>query len=104
MTEFSDKTLVCRDCGKEFIFSVGEQEFYKDKGFENDPVRCPECRTARKHAKVKGKKSFEPLVEVTCDSCKQHIEYIPINDIGSTLLFQVSQRLSNTQINLIEMD
>lgn len=42
--------------------------------------------------------------DVTCDSCKQHIEYIPINDIGSTLLFQVSQRLSNTQINLIEMD
>ena len=42
--------------------------------------------------------------DVTCDSCKQHIDYIPINDIGSTLLFQVSQRLSNTQINLIEMD
>lgn len=70
MTEFADKTLVCRDCGKEFVFTVGEQEFYKDKGFENDPVRCPECRSARKHAKSKGKKSFEPLIEVTCDSCK----------------------------------
>ena len=43
-----DRTLVCKDCGKEFIFTVGEQEFYKEKGFDNDPVRCPDCRRARK--------------------------------------------------------
>jgi ssDNA-binding Zn-finger/Zn-ribbon topoisomerase 1 len=43
-----DRTLVCKDCGKEFIFTVGEQEFYKEKGFDNDPVRCPECRKSRK--------------------------------------------------------
>ena len=43
-----DRTLVCKDCGSEFVFTVGEQEFYKEKGFENDPVRCPECRKARK--------------------------------------------------------
>ena len=43
-----DKTLVCKDCGREFIFTVGEQEFFKEKGFDNDPVRCPECRKARK--------------------------------------------------------
>ncbi|KYH29219.1 MULTISPECIES: zinc-ribbon domain-containing protein [Clostridium] len=44
----ADKTLVCKDCGKEFIFTEGEQQFYKEKGFENDPVRCPECRKIRK--------------------------------------------------------
>ena len=43
-----DKTLVCKDCGKEFVFTVGEQEFYKEKGFDNEPVRCPDCRRARK--------------------------------------------------------
>ena len=43
-----DETLICKDCGKEFVFTVGEQEFYKEKGFENDPVRCLECRKARK--------------------------------------------------------
>jgi DNA-directed RNA polymerase subunit RPC12/RpoP len=43
-----DKTLVCKDCGKDFIFTVGEQEFYKEKGFDNEPVRCPDCRRARK--------------------------------------------------------
>lgn len=43
-----DKKIICKDCGKEFIFTEGEQEFYKEKGFENDPVRCPECRKTRK--------------------------------------------------------
>ena len=43
-----DKKIICKDCGKEFIFTVGEQEFYKEKGFENEPVRCPECRKAKK--------------------------------------------------------
>lgn len=47
----ADRTLVCKDCGKEFVFTEGEQEFYKEKGFENDPVRCPECRKARKNAR-----------------------------------------------------
>ena len=44
----TDKTIVCRDCGNEFIFTVGEQEFYKEKGFENEPVRCADCRRAKK--------------------------------------------------------
>lgn len=47
----ADKTIECKDCGKEFIFTEGEQEFYKEKGFENDPVRCPDCRRARKNDK-----------------------------------------------------
>ena len=43
-----DKNLVCKDCGKEFVFTVGEQEFFKEKGFENDPVRCRKARKAQK--------------------------------------------------------
>jgi len=43
-----DKTLVCRDCGYDFTFSEGEQSFYAEKGFTNDPVRCPTCRKAKK--------------------------------------------------------
>lgn len=46
-----DKTIVCKDCGEEFVFTEGEQEFYKEKGFENDPVRCANCRRARKQEK-----------------------------------------------------
>ncbi len=45
---FEDKTLVCRDCGNDFTFTAGEQEFYEQKGFTNEPQRCRDCRQARK--------------------------------------------------------
>ena len=45
---FEDKTLVCKDCGKEFVWTAGEQEFYASRGFENQPQRCKPCRDARK--------------------------------------------------------
>mgnify|MGYP001059145679 CR=1 FL=1 len=45
--EFKDETLKCKDCGAEFVFTAGEQQFYQEKGFSN-PVRCSECRKARK--------------------------------------------------------
>ena len=44
----TDKTMTCKDCNAEFIFTVGEQEFYKEKGFENEPQRCLDCRRAKK--------------------------------------------------------
>ena len=49
---YEDKTLVCKDCGNEFVFTAGEQEFYAEKGFVNEPpfkpredrpVYCSEC-------------------------------------------------------------
>jgi len=48
---FSDETLMCRDCGKEFAFTAGEQEFYASRGLLNKPSRCPDCRAARKSAR-----------------------------------------------------
>lgn len=45
--EKQDKVIVCRNCGKEFTFKVGEQRFYEEKGFA-EPVRCKECRDKRK--------------------------------------------------------
>ena len=46
-----DKTLICCDCGDEFVFTAGEQEFYKEKGFDNEPKRCKVCRDKKKAAK-----------------------------------------------------
>jgi CxxC-x17-CxxC domain-containing protein len=45
---FQDKTLVCRDCGQDFVFTAGEQEFYQQRGLTNEPGRCADCRRARK--------------------------------------------------------
>ena len=49
-----DKTLTCRDCSEEFTFTAGEQDFYQQKGFTNEPTRCPTCRTARKRSRDGG--------------------------------------------------
>lgn len=46
----ADRTLVCKDCGKEFVFTEGEQAFYEERNF-TEPTRCPECRKARKQQK-----------------------------------------------------
>ena len=46
--KMSDKTLICSDCGAEFVFTQGEQDFYAEKGFTNEPKRCPECRKLKK--------------------------------------------------------
>ncbi len=48
MEELQDITLTCVDCGKEFVFTVGEQNYYKEHGLENQPKRCADCRRARK--------------------------------------------------------
>ena len=47
---YEDKTLVCKECGKEFVFTAGEQEFYAERGFQNEPQRCKSCRDTRKNA------------------------------------------------------
>ena len=51
---YSDKTITCKDCGTAFTFTAGEQEFFAEKGFDNEPTRCKSCRTARKNAPKTG--------------------------------------------------
>lgn len=51
---FTDKVLTCRDCGEQFTWTAGEQEFYQSRGLLNPPTRCPSCRSARKAAQGSG--------------------------------------------------
>ena len=60
-----DKTLVCADCGQQFVFTASEQEFYEQKGFTNEPKRCPACRRARKQERNSNRKMF-PAVCAQC--------------------------------------
>jgi len=67
-----DKTLVCRDCGKDFTWTASEQEFYKQKGFENEPVRCASCRALKKArmGNATGGGSYQrQSFEITCADC-----------------------------------
>jgi CxxC-x17-CxxC domain-containing protein len=45
--EFQDKTLKCIDCGADFVFTAGEQLFFHDKQFKNEPKRCKSCKSKR---------------------------------------------------------
>jgi CxxC-x17-CxxC domain-containing protein len=52
-TVFQDRLLTCLDCGGEFIFTAGEQLFFHDKQFKNDPKRCKPCKSRRAGASAK---------------------------------------------------
>lgn len=78
---YEDKTLTCRDCGNQFTFTASEQEFYASKGFEHEPSRCPECRTARKqsrngNSRGRGDYGRQPreMFTATCARCGQPAE------------------------------
>ncbi|MCL2772873.1 MAG: zinc-ribbon domain containing protein [Oscillospiraceae bacterium] len=62
---YQDKTIVCKDCGQDFIFTAGEQEFYAERGFQNEPQRCKNCRDRRKDS-VKPQKEMHVT---TCAKC-----------------------------------
>ena len=68
MVQFEDKTLVCRECGDSFIFSVGEQEFYQSRSLMHEPARCPSCRAARRRT---GDSPDQPrtMHPAVCASC-----------------------------------
>jgi len=48
--EFQDKILKCIDCGADFVFTAGEQLFFHDKQFKNEPKRCKKCKEKRAQA------------------------------------------------------
>src|SRR5258707_4692509 len=66
---YQDRTLTCRDCGQDFTFTVGEQEFYASRGLTNLPGRCPECRAARRSGGGRGQcYSARPRAEKISDT------------------------------------
>lgn len=72
---FEDKKLVCRDCGVQFVWTAGEQDFFSSKGFTNVPSRCPECRKKNRSGKkddrrttVSNNKPTETF-DIKCKEC-----------------------------------
>ena len=75
---YEDKVLKCKDCGQDFVFTAGEQEFYAERGFQNEPQRCKSCRDARKSA-ARGNRE---LFTTTCANCGKEakVPFQPSND------------------------
>ena len=82
---FDDRTLACKECGAEFVFTAGEQEFYERKGLIHDPTRCPSCRAERRRTRPDGDMGgggggfgggggTRTLYPVVCASCGKDTE------------------------------
>ncbi|MGE5557446.1 MAG: zinc-ribbon domain containing protein [Bacillota bacterium] len=69
--ELQDKVLKCKECEGEFVFTAGEQEFYAEKGFVNEPSRCKDCRQKRKMERMQRNREMH---EVVCASCGKTTE------------------------------
>ncbi len=74
----SEKNLACVDCQNSFIFSPGEQEFYRNRGFMHEPKRCPNCRTS-KRLRNEGKEGV--ATEIVCMECSTRttVPFLPKN-------------------------
>jgi CxxC-x17-CxxC domain-containing protein len=79
---FTDKTLICADCGQEFTFSADDQEFYSSRGF-SDPKRCRSCRAQRRTGRegegggaggggfMRAPRPDREMFDVVCSNCGQ---------------------------------
>ena len=77
---FEDKTLVCKDCGAEFIFSAGEQEFYAEKGFQNEPTTLQGMQERSQEPAATANK--REMYDAVCAECgaPTKIPFVPKND------------------------
>ncbi|MBP2636665.1 MAG: CxxC-x17-CxxC domain protein [Firmicutes bacterium] len=82
-----DKKLTCKECNTPFVFSASEQDFYAEKGFTNEPGRCPECRSARKqqgggfNRRDNNNRPPREMHAVTCSECGKETE-VPFRPSG----------------------
>ncbi len=66
---FEDETIVCAQCGNEFLFSAGEKAFYKEKGLMNKPKYCRECRAAKKGVAPRPASAEREMFTAVCAEC-----------------------------------
>jgi CxxC-x17-CxxC domain-containing protein len=80
---FQDKSIQCSDCGATFTFSAEDQEFFRSKGYTNEPKRCPECRRTRKIERNtnSGYGALRQMFPATCAECGKSTE-VPFQPNG----------------------
>jgi CxxC-x17-CxxC domain-containing protein len=85
---FTDRILTCADCGAPFTFSAADQAFHQEKGFTNEPRRCPDCRAAKRAERNSGGGSYgggyggsRQMFSVVCSQCGKDAE-VPFQPSG----------------------
>ena len=82
--DLQDKSLLCLNCGRQFLFTVRDQQSCARQGFANTPRRCPQCRAARRTARAgqrRGKRTSDMPLEIprATTTLRQ-----PLSEEGST--------------------
>ena len=75
--DYQDKSLKCIDCGTDFVFTAGEQLFFHDKQFKNEPKRCKNCKGKRvsvlganpSHGAMRGNSYAKTETRTNCSQC-----------------------------------
>lgn len=93
---YEDKTLKCKDCSAEFIFTAGEQEFYAEKGLQHEPQRCKSCRDARKAASRPAREYFTAV----CAKCggEAKLPFKPTEGKGDVYCDECFKKIKNGEI------
>ncbi len=81
---FESKTIVCVDCSNEFAFSAGEQKYYRDQGFTNQPKRCPNCRVVRRM--VRSGQAISSITRVNCAQCN-NVTALPFSPVSGKPIY-----------------
>src|SRR5512135_2881953 len=78
---YQDRTLTCCDCGQSFTFSADDQAYHAEKGYTNEPKRCPSCRAAARGSRSGGGGARE-MHPATCASCgkQTQVPFLPRGD------------------------
>lgn len=80
----ADKIIKCKDCNTDFVFTESEQAFYREKGFDNEPQRCPDCRAAKKQQQ-RGERGYsngpKEMFPATCARCGKPTQ-VPFKPTG----------------------
>ena len=102
---FVDKSLTCADCGTSFIFSADDQAYHQERGFTNEPRRCPSCRNARRTDRGGGSSygggysGQREMFSATCSQCGKEAQ-VPFQPRGDKPVYCSdcfrSQRPSNS--------
>ena len=82
MSYYQDKTLNCQDCNSAFTFSADDQQYHAEKGYTNEPKRCPLCRASRRSGGgngggySSGRREMHPA---TCAQCgkQTQVPFLP---------------------------
>jgi CxxC-x17-CxxC domain-containing protein len=78
---YEDKTLTCQDCGATFTFDANEQELFAQRGYTNEPKRCPDCRAAKRQRSGGGFQRRREMFPAVCAQCGKETQ-VPFQPRG----------------------